>query len=127
MIERKEFKNGLTLELFDFSRRIAGDRWLVSFVARMEVAVKSEYFADYTLPDHQIKDICALLGEKVFFNYEKQRNFVADAQKEEVLARLRKSFLDTSLGYLSTPEFPKKFVLSKYKTKKTRAAEAIKH
>jgi len=44
LIDRVPLENGLTLEMFDRSRPVAGDRWLVSFEARIEVKVRREYF-----------------------------------------------------------------------------------
>ena len=44
LIQRMKLDNGLTLEMFDLSRHVAGDRWLVSFEARIEVKVRREYF-----------------------------------------------------------------------------------
>jgi hypothetical protein len=46
LIEQMKLENGLTLEMFDLSRLVAGGRWLVSFEARIEVRVKPEYFLD---------------------------------------------------------------------------------
>jgi len=108
-------RNGLILELLDRSRRIAGDRWLVSFAARVEIDIETEYLAGDNLLEDQIKGIQAVAGEKACYNYENQRNFVADTEKDEMLKEFRKRFLDTNLEYLSSPVFPKKLILSKLK------------
>jgi hypothetical protein len=34
LVDKIALDNGLTLELWDRSRQVAGDRWLVCFVAR---------------------------------------------------------------------------------------------
>ena len=38
--------NGLILNLFDASRKIAGDRWFVSIVAQIEICVDPKMFDD---------------------------------------------------------------------------------
>ncbi len=108
--------NGLILELLDRSRKIAGDRWLVSFAARVEINVNPEYLAGDDLSEDQINGIKALAGEKACYNFENQKNFVADIEKDAILKEFREGFLDTNLEYLSSPAFPKKLILSKLKT-----------
>ncbi len=110
-----ELPNGLTLELIDRSRKIAGDRWLVSIAARVEIEIRPENLTEEDLTEEQSKEIRAFAGEKACYNYENQRNFVADSEKNEILNELRERFLDTNLGYLSSPIFPIKLILSKIK------------
>jgi hypothetical protein len=110
-----ELENGLTLEIRDRSKQIAGDRWFVSFVARVEIEVSPELFEGDEISENQIKDIQALAGEKASYQYENQRNFIDDTEKEKVSKKLKEDFLDTNLKYLSSPGFPKKLILSKIK------------
>jgi hypothetical protein len=111
--EAIELGNGLTLEILDQSRQVVGDRWLVSFVARVETEVRPELFERDEISKDQLEGIQALAGEKVSYQYEDQRNFVDNAEREQVLKTLKERFLKTNLKYLSTPEFPKKLMLSK--------------
>ena len=115
LIEKIRLENGLTLEMFDHSRHVAGDRWLVSFEARVEVKVKPEYFADDSKTGISLVDVRALLGEKVTYRYTKERNFIAETERKAVLKDLKERFLDTNLGYVSSPEFPSRLVHRKYK------------
>ena len=115
LIEKIRLENGLTLEMFDYSRHVAGDRWLVTFEARVEVKVKLEYFADDSKTSISLDDVRALLGEKATYRYTKERNFIAETEIEAVLKDLKERFLETNLGYVSSPEFPRKFVHRKYK------------
>jgi len=115
LIEKIRLENGLTLEMFDHSRHVAGDRWLVTFEARVEVKVKPEYFADDPKTSISLDDVRALLGEKATYRYTKERNFIAETEIEAVLKDLKERFLETNLGYVSSPEFPRKFVHRKYK------------
>ena len=111
-----ELSNGLTLEILDRSKQIAGDRWFVSFVASVEIEVRPELFEGDEISETQMKGIQALAGEKASYQYENQRNFIDDTEKETVSRKLKEDFLDTNLKYLSSPEFPKKLILSKLRT-----------
>jgi len=115
LIGEVRLENGLTLEMFDHSRHVAVDRWLVSFEARIEVKVKPEYFVGDSKTGISLEDVRSLLGEKVTYRYTKERNCVAETEREAVLKGLKERFLDTSLGYLSSPEFSGRLVHGKYK------------
>jgi hypothetical protein len=108
-----ELGNGLTLEILDRSKQIAGDRWLVSIAARVETEVRPELFEGEEISERKIKGIQALAGETACYQYEDQRNFVDEAEKDIVIKMLKKRFLDTNLKYLSSPGFPKKLMLHK--------------
>ena len=114
LIDKITLENGLTLELFDRSRRIAEGRWLVSFVASIELEVKPEYFEGRHTIKIPFEDIRTAVGEKATYSYEKQRNFVAETEKDEVLKGLRERFLEATLTYLSGPDFPRKLILMQY-------------
>jgi hypothetical protein len=115
-IEKIKLDNGLTLEIYDHSRPVAGDRWLVSFVARVEVRVKGEYFKGTLTPHIPFEQIRKAVGDKTHYHHEKRRNFIAETEKDAVFRGLKERFLDTNLGYLSSPHFPRKLILSKYQT-----------
>jgi len=127
LIDKIGLKNGLTLILLDASRPVAGDRWQVSFIACAEVDVKAQYFTSLQVTENQIKDIRSVVGNKVLYRYEKNRNFIAAVQKDEILNGLKDRFLETNLEYLSDPDFPGKLILSRYKTVQTSKAYAGRH
>lgn len=114
LIDRIKLENGLTLELYDSSRHVAGDRWLVSLLARVEAQVKPEYFQDEDAPDLPFEAIRAAVGEKATYRHEKTRNFIAETQKDDVFTGLKERFLEANLGYLSSADFPRKLILKQY-------------
>jgi len=113
-IEKIKLDNGLTLELYDRSRPVAGDRWLVSFVACVEVGLKREYFTGPLTPHIPFEDIRKAVGDKAHYHHEKTRNFIAETEKDEVFRGLKERFLDANLVYLSSPDFPRKLILRQY-------------
>lgn len=118
LIDKTKLENGLTLEVYDRSRRVTGDRWLVSFVARIDVEVRPEYFESVHTQGLAFEDIRAAVGEKVSYRNEKTRNFIPETEKDEVFGGLKERFLDASLGYLSSPDFPRKLILRQYQEAK---------
>ncbi|MBW2266237.1 MAG: hypothetical protein JRF28_08790 [Deltaproteobacteria bacterium] len=113
LVDKIKLKNDLTLELYDKSRRVAGDRWLVLFVARMAVEVKAKYVNDN--PEVSLEAVQGVLGEKVHYALEKKSYFVDESKKDAVFEKLKKEFLDISLGYLSGADFPFKLILRRYR------------
>jgi len=127
LIDKIGLKNGLTLILLDASRPVAGDRWQVSFIACVEVDAKAEYFTSLQMTEDQIRDIRSVVGNKVLYRYEKNRNFIAGVQKDEILNGLKDRFLKTNLKYLSGLDFPGKLILSRYRTAQVTKAYAGRH
>ena len=114
LLDIVSLKNGLTLEFYDASKPVAGDRWLVSMVARVEVEVKPEYLMALDATDALLNDIRAVVGDNTAYRHEKVRHFIAETEKDEVLEGLKQRFLDANLKYLSSPDFPRKLILKKY-------------
>ncbi|MBW1804654.1 MAG: hypothetical protein JRJ85_28510 [Deltaproteobacteria bacterium] len=99
LFETIKLENDLDLEIWDLSRVIAGDRWLVSLEARINVPITIEHLE--TLPDKEkilaiLKDT---LGRKISYRYIQEKFFV-DKNKN--------------------PDFARKLVLSKYRELKAK-------
>ncbi len=114
-IDKIKLENGLTMELYDCSRPVAGDRWLVSLAARIEVEVRPEYFEGINSPDDPLDAIREAVGDKATYRHEKTRNFIAKTEKDDVFKLLKERFLAASIGYLSSADFPRKLILRQYK------------
>ena len=114
LIDKVRLQNGLALELYDRSKRVAGDRWLVSVVARIEVNVTPEYFEGQHMPDVPFDAIRTAVGHTVTYHHEKARNFISETEKDEVFEGLKERYLAASLGYLSNADFPSKLILMEY-------------
>ena len=121
-IDKIKLENGLTMELYDCSRPVAGDRWLVSLVARIEVEVRPEYFEGKHTPDDPLDAIQAALGDKATYRHEKTRNFIAETEKDDVFKLLKERFLAASTGYLSSADFPRKLIMLQYKKAQSQLA-----
>ena len=114
LIETITLPNGLILELWDKSRPMAGDRWLIALLAKVEVPVLPEYFSTLNNSKQAYRDLLAAYSDPLVFTQEKTRHFVDEKNIEEVLAELCQRFKDNLLSYLGNPRFASLFVMKKY-------------
>jgi hypothetical protein len=114
LIERITLPNGLVLELLDQSRVMAGDRWLVSLLARIEVPISPEYFITMGHSEQAYRDLVSAYGDPLVFTQEKVRYFVDKKDYQEVLTGICQRLKDTLVPYLGNPKFASQFVLKKY-------------
>ena len=111
LVEAIELKNNLTLQLFDGSRQITQDRWLVVLIAKIEVPVDPSIA---TIDEIDWKDLTAVLGSSVLFEQKRERNFIDNEAKDAVFITLRDNFKETLMDYLAHPDFAKRFILGRY-------------
>ncbi|MFP3866566.1 MAG: hypothetical protein ACLFUU_00185 [Desulfobacteraceae bacterium] len=104
--------NGLTLEIWDRSRPVAGDRWQVTMEARINIPLRENFLAP---SERHLSDrIRAALGPEVLFCQQKVRNFIAVDQVPQVFEGLQRRFLQSTQTYLGHRDFPGKFILKKF-------------
>jgi hypothetical protein len=101
--------NGLTLEIFDHSQAVLGDRWSVRLAARVKVPVDGLPASDKGPPVNR-DDLAAMLGDEATFEQKRQRNFVDIRERDRVFQELLDSFLTSLLDYLSHPQFAQRFL-----------------
>ena len=122
LIKRIELTNGQTLKLYDASRKIAGDRWQILLIARIEIPVESSLFDKVDLAVIDMEEVRNAFGEKIVFEKRRERNFIDQKKKDEVLEDLMNSFLSITTSYLSNKKFPRNFILNEYKKYKENAS-----
>ncbi len=110
-IETIELPNGLTLEICDYSRSIAADTDKVELFVRTAILLDPSFFPDRS----QYETTRTHLGESIPFEYRNERTFVATAQRKEVFRQFVDTFKKDILPYLSKPDFPRRFALSRYR------------
>ena len=114
LIEKITLPNGLLLEIWDKSRLMAGDRWLVSLLAKVEVTVLPEYFSTLDDGEQAYQDLVAAHGNSLVFTQEKVKFFVDERESKDVLTRLCQRIKDNMVAYLGNPKFASRYVLKKY-------------
>ena len=115
LIKTLDLENGLQLNMYDASRKLVGDRWLVSLIIRMDVPVAEALKENSRESIENILEIKDVLGDSVLFEKKREKIFVDTHKKEIVLKKLCDTFLNSSLNYLSKEIFPKQYILKMYK------------
>jgi hypothetical protein len=117
LIKTIDLENNMQLNFYDASKKLAGDRWLISLIIRMEIPV-NEVLTDGSRQGlESVNEIKNRIGEKVLFEQKRERIFVDESGKEAALKELYDTFLDNTLQYLSKEAFPKRYILKKFKEK----------
>jgi len=106
MLETIDLGNGLILEIWDYSRRLAGDRWLVGFLARVGVKPKKEDFSSSFYYERFLEKTDGFL----YYRYQKERTFIPEDEVPEVYQRLKKNFLKAVLPYITRPDFKERLI-----------------
>ena len=114
LIETISLPNGLILELWNKSRPMAGDRWLISLLAKIEIPVLPEYFSTLDNGEEAYRELLAAYGDPLVFTQEKTRHFVDEKDTKDVLAGICQRFKDNLLSYLGNPRFALLYVMKKY-------------
>ena len=120
LIKSIDLKNKLTLHLYDESIKMIGDRWLVTLVARIKIAVDNvchQQDRSSLPPEGEIKKI---IGKEIVFEQKRNRIFVDKNDKKAVLQELCDTFIENTLPYLSHADFPKRFLAKKFKEEKDK-------
>ena len=117
LIKTIDLENGLKLQLFDASRKLVGDRWLVSLIARIEMPINDLLLKKDVSPLLNVDEIRKALGEKLLFEQKREKIFIDDKEKDEVMKGMQDLFLSSSLSYFSHSDFPQKYILKKFNEK----------
>ena len=115
LIKTIDLENGLQLNLYDGSRKLAGDRWLVSLIVKMDVPVMEALKKNDWQLTESIGEIKDVLGDSVLFEKKREKIFIDKTKKETAFKELCDMFLNSSLNYLSKEIFPKQYILKTYK------------
>lgn len=113
-VKKTDLVNNLQLIIYDGSKKLAGDRWRVSVIAQIKISV-DDALKSSSDPDINKDEISNLLGSHVIFEQKRERYFIDENKKESVFNELCDNFINSTLKYLSHPDFPKRFVLKTYK------------
>ena len=111
LLDRHPLDNGLTLEFWDHSRPLVGDRRFVCLVAWIAIPVRAE-----TLPAElkaHAARVVEALGEEIIFSQRQERNFIAASEAPALLRDMHDRMLALAPGYFGHAEFAARFIRRK--------------
>jgi hypothetical protein len=111
LLARSELPNGLSLEFWDESRKLAADRWYVAVRAVAPVPLAEH--SPKAVPAAVMELILREVGEHLCFQLMEERNFIAETEVEALRGELQEVLVENVLSYLSRPDFPSRFVARK--------------
>ena len=120
LIKTKELGNGLKLEFYDISRKLAGDWWYVGVIARIDIPMIDALLKKQHLSQDSVEELRDALGESVRFQQKRERQYIDEREKDDLLNDLMDSFIKRTLNYLSLPDFPGKYILKEFQTYRKR-------
>jgi len=120
LINTIELSNGLKLDFYDISRKLAGDRWYVGVIARIDIPLTDSLLTNQHLSHYSVEEIRKALGESVCFQQKRERHYIDEREKDDLVKGLMDSFIKRTLNYLSLPDFPGKYVLKEFQSYRKR-------
>jgi len=114
LLRKIDLACGLKLEIYNVSRKLAGDRWYVGFIARVEIPITflADYADSHAVDIEKMKDV---LGETVRFEQKRDRHYIDEKEKDALLNGLIDDFLASTLPYFSEKDFAEKYAFKAYK------------
>ncbi|MBP8830470.1 MAG: hypothetical protein KBG98_12595, partial [Desulfobacter sp.] len=83
--KKLDLEHGHCLEIFDDSRKIGADAWVVIMTATMKIPLEMSLFTSEPLSDSEFDDILNILGSPIEYRYRLERNMIMDHEKDAVL------------------------------------------
>ena len=107
-------KNGLTLGVYDQSRKIAGDRWLVKMAAKIDIPIDRLHLNDGLNKQVSLNSLKESFDNFLRYEQKRERNFIAEKEKDTVFDDLVTSFLTSTREYLSHPNFAARYAVREH-------------
>ncbi len=120
MIEEIDLPNGLKVRFYDYSRRVAGDRWLVGLLIKIPIKVEQSDFSCFEDGNELYKKFLEKYGDEIDFQLEKERNFIDEREKDEVFSALLANVKKHALSYMGHKDFASGFKKKKIEEFKQR-------
>lgn len=120
LIQAIVLDNHLNLEIWDLSRILAGDRWLVCLEARMDISLEMKYFDSLPEKEKLFSVMEKIYGPEVPYRYKEEKHFVDQSEKDELVHEFIEMMKENLIPYLSHPDFSRRFIMSRLKELRTK-------
>jgi hypothetical protein len=106
IIEEKVLANGALLSIVDESKKIAGDRWCIKLRCLTTISW-AEWMDQYVAEEADPYEVVRKSLEPITHEIVKERNFIAQSEKDQIIAEMLASLQDNVEHYLASPNFTK--------------------
>ena len=115
VIAQRGLENNMTLTVYDQSKRMAGDRWLVKIVCEVELPVTETFFSCLTEVDFALQEeVRKVMAGSVKFSVVKEKTFIAETERVALVELMVTQILTNMVTYLNRPEFPERLFARRY-------------
>ncbi len=111
IIQTISLKSGLCITLSDETRHYFGGYYHVRILARCNVPIVKDHFDN----ESEFLDARNKLGDSVRFERLLEKMAVPESDVVAVRDQLLEAFNNTTVDYLSSPDFERKFVRTEYR------------
>jgi len=119
IISQHRLANDMLLTVYNQSKKMAGDRWLLRVVCEAEYPVADEFFADFPDDAPGLKgEIYDRMAGVLKFSVVKEKTFVDHAESDVVLAGMVAEISGNMAGYIGNPAFPERLFSRSYEALK---------
>ena len=115
-----QLKNGLTLLCWDQSKKIAADRWYVCVMVKITIPVEKKWFGNHPVDEKKFGEIRSDLGDAVVFQQKKERHFISDDKKDQIVKEICNTTEETGMKYLGHDDFAAKYILKVFDERQHR-------
>jgi len=115
ILEQRRLANNMTLTVYDHSKKMVGDRWLIKIICEAELPVDEEFFSLMSEADLALQaEVREVMAGAVKFSATKERTFVAETERAVLVELMVADILTNMVTYMNRPEFPEKLFARKY-------------
>ncbi len=115
IVYEAQMDNGLVVTIADLSKRLVADRWLVKLVCEASLPITAELWDRHRPEDLELlAEIRKVMGESLCLRVLKEKNFIAEAEKEMITQDMISRLREHIFAYLDDPAFPEKLFLRRY-------------
>lgn len=111
IIESITLDSGICITLLDQTRHYFGGYFHVKVLAYCDIPLEQSYFENAD----EYSDAVKKMGNSVRFERVLEKMAVPESAIESVRSQLTQAFHETAGAYLSTPDFPPRYVRSEYR------------
>ena len=115
-IMSEQLANGMAIDIYDLSRRVAGDRWQVTLRCDAAIPLNDELWqkAPKEPEPGLAREIRSALGNGLLLSLERQRNFIDAAAKDKLIEEMIGQARENIFAYLKDPKFPERLLARCY-------------
>jgi len=115
IIDEQQLANGMTVKVYDQSKKIAGDRWLVKIFCEATIPVAEDFFSRLAEADTALLSaVREKMAGFMSFGVAKEKNFIDAAEKDSALRAMVEQVSANMLAYLANQKFPEKLFVRRY-------------